>query len=32
MISTGLGILMLIFNVLDLCAAVFMIYLIGETD
>jgi hypothetical protein len=32
MLSTGLGILMLIFNVLDLCAAVFMIYLIGETD
>ncbi len=32
MISTGLGILFLIFSVLDLCAAVMMIYLIGETD
>ncbi len=32
MLSTGLGLALLIFNVLDLCAAVFMIYLIGETD
>lgn len=30
--STAFGILYLIFSVLDLCAAVLMIYLIGETD
>jgi hypothetical protein len=32
MVSTGMGILLLLFNVFELCTAVFMIYLIGETD
>ena len=32
MLSTGFGILLLILNLFDLCAAVLMIYLIGETD
>lgn len=32
LLSTGLGIAYLIFNVIDLAAAVMMIYLIGETD
>ena len=32
LLSTGLGVLILLLSVLDLCAAVLMIYLIGETD
>lgn len=32
MLSTGMGILLLVLNVFDLCASVLMIYLIGETD